>query len=177
MQNKIFILTGVQGSGKTNFLIELIKFLKIEGVSTGGFIAHGFWKVNIRDKFELEDIQTGNRITLSQTESVSGWKKFRRFYFNPDGFVFGEKVLSIENLLNTDLIVIDEIGPFELQGNGWRKAINKLFTETEKPMIWVCRKSIIEELVFEFKLQSYLIFDIEEGTPETLSQIISKELN
>jgi hypothetical protein len=44
-------------------------------------------------------------------------------------------------------------------------------------MIWVCRKSIIEELVSEFKLQSYLIFNIEEGSPETLSQIISKELN
>ena len=172
MQNKIFILTGSQGSGKTSFLIELINYLKKEGVSIGGFIAHGFWKDDIRDKFELENIQTGDRIILSQTEPVEGWEKFRRFYFNPEGFEFGGKVLSLEKLKNTDLIVIDEIGPFELQGNGWRKAINKLLKETNTPMIWVCRESILKELITEFKLQSCRKFNILQDVPEKVARKI-----
>ena len=177
MNNKIFIITGTQGSGKTNFLAELIKYLKKESVSVGGFIAHGFWKDNIRDKFELEDIQTGDRIILSQIEPVEGWEKFRRFYFNPEGFVFGGKLLSPERLINTDLIIIDEIGPFELLGNGWRKAINQLLNETSTPMIWVCRESILKELVLEFKLQSYRKFNILQDVPETMAREIISRLN
>ena len=176
MKYKIIIITGEQGSGKTTFLSKLIKHLKAEGISIGGFIAHGFWKDNIRHKFELEDLQTGDRILLSQTEPVEGWEKFSRFYFNPEGFEFGGKILLPERLKNTDLVVIDEIGPFELLGNGWRKAIDKLFKKTNKPMIWVCRKSILKELVAEFDLQSYRIYNISEETPENLSPIIVKKL-
>ncbi len=175
MNNQIFIITGTQGSGKTTFLSKLITYLNAEGISIGGFIAHGFWKDNIRDCFELEDLQTGKKIILSQTKPIDGWEKFRRFYFNPEGFGFGEKILSPDNLINTKLIAIDEIGPFELQGKGWRKAIDKLLKETTIPMIWVCRESILKELIAEFDLQNYHMYFISKETPENLTRsIISK---
>jgi len=175
MQNKIFIITGQQGSGKTTFLSELINHLKAEGISVGGFIAHGFWKDNIRDGFELEDLQTGEKIVLSQSEPVAKWKKFRRFYFNPEGFKFGEKILSPERSENMDLIAIDEIGPFELEGKGWRKAIDNLIQETNKPMIWVCRKNILSEIIAEFNLCSFHIYNISQEDAEVIAkEIISK---
>jgi len=175
MQNKIFIITGQQGSGKTTFLSELISHLKAEGISVGGFIAHGFWKDNIRDGFELEDLQTGEKIVLSQSEPVAKWKKFRRFYFNPEGFKFGEKILSQERSENMDLIAIDEIGPFELEGKGWRKAIDNLIQETNKPMIWVCRKNILSEIIAEFNLCSFHIYNISQEDAEVIAkEIISK---
>ena len=177
MNNQIFIITGTQGSGKTTFLSELMTYLKAEGISIGGFIAHGFWKDNIRNGFELENLQTGEKVVLSQAKPVEGWEKFRRFYFNPDSFEFGEKLLSPDNLINTELIAIDEIGPFELQGNGWRKAIDKLLEDTNTPMIWVCRKSILTEIVAEFNLKSYHIFNISKENPEVLAREIISQLN
>ncbi len=172
MDNRIFIITGQQGSGKTTFLSELINHLRAEDISIGGFMAHGFWKDNIRDGFELEDLKTGEKIVLSQTDSVEGWEKFRRFYFNPKGFVFGGKSLSPENLDNIELIAIDEIGPFELEGKGWGKAIDMLLTETNKPMIWVCRESILSEIIAEYNLESYCIYNISQDEPK----IIAKEI-
>ena len=176
MNNQIFIIAGTQGSGKTTFLSQLITLLKAE-LLVGGFIAHGFWKDNIRDGFELEDLQTGKKVVLSQTEPIEGWEKFRRFYFNPEGFEFGEKALSPDNLINTELITIDEIGPFELEGNGWRKVIDILCEESNKPMIWVCRESILKDIITEFNLKSYWIYNISKESPENLSRIIIKKLS
>ncbi len=176
MQNMIFLITGPQGHGKTTFLIELVNLLKKKDILTGGFVAHGFWKDNVRDGFELEDLQTGEKIVLSQTVAMEGWEKFRRFYFNPGGFAFGEKILSPKNLVDADVIAIDEIGPFELQGRGWRKAIDKLIKEINKPMVWVCRKSILEELVKEFKLRSYHVFDIQKEVPEKVARMVLPKL-
>lgn len=177
MDNRIFIITGTQGSGKTTFLSELINHLKVRDISIGGFIAHGFWKENIRDGFELEDLQTGEKIVLSQTEPIEGWEKFRRFYFNPDGFEFGEKILSPDNRINTELIAIDEIGPFELQGKGWRKAIDILLEKTNTSMIWVCREGILTKIVAEFNLKSYHIFNTSQENPEVLAREIISQLN
>jgi nucleoside-triphosphatase THEP1 len=176
MHNKIFIIKGTRGSGKSTFLAQLIYLLKKEGISIGGFIAHGFWKNNVRDKFELEDLQTREKITLCQTDAVNGWEKFRRFYFNPEGFVFGENSLSPDNLQNVEITVIDEIGPFELQGKGWRKAIDKLLAETDKPMIWVCRESILKEIVEDFNLQSYQVIDISKEVPKKIAAGIISQL-
>ena len=172
-----FIITGPQGSGKTTFLVRLVRHLKKEGVAVGGFVAHGFWKDDRRNRFELEDLQNGKKTILGQTEAVEGWEKFRRFYFNPDGFAFGEKILSPDHLQNVEIIVIDEIGPFELQGKGWRKAIDILCEESNKPMIWVCRENILKELVVEFDLQSCQVFNILQNNPETIALKIISVLN
>jgi nucleoside-triphosphatase len=115
-------------------------------------------------------------MVLSQTKPVEGWEKFRRFYFNPKGFAFGKGILSPDNLQNTEIIVIDEIGPFELQGKGWRKAIDKLLVETNKPMIWVCRESILKEIVEGFNLQSYQVIDILKEVPDKIASGIISQL-
>ncbi|MCD4694912.1 MAG: hypothetical protein K8S16_01630, partial [Bacteroidales bacterium] len=42
MQNKIFIITGEQGSGKTTFLTDVVNGLKKSKVSVGGILAEGY---------------------------------------------------------------------------------------------------------------------------------------
>ncbi len=178
MNNKVFIITGSQGSGKTTFLDKLIKHLKAEGVSVGGFIAHGFWNNNERSGFELENIQTGEKIILCQTNPAKGWQKFRRFYFNPEGFAFGNKVLDPANLGKTDFIAIDEVGPFELENRGWAQAIKLLLHNIDKPMIWVVRKSLIKEILSHFSINDFTILDIDIAGKEVdrLVFILSKEI-
>jgi len=159
----IFFITGSQGSGKTTFLIELIEILKQKGISAGGFSAHGYWKNDLRDKFELEDFKTGDKMILCKRQPVEGWQKFRHFYFNPQGFAFGQKALRSSNLSKVDIIAIDEIGPFELEGKGWSKAIDLLIHQTDTPMIWVVRESILQEIIDHWNIESYIVFDIKQN--------------
>ena len=172
MHNMIFFITGSQGSGKTTFLIELIEILKQKGITAGGFSAHGYWKNNLRDKFELEDLKTGNKMILCKRQPVEGWQKFRHFYFNPEGFTFGQKALSSSNLSKVDIIAIDEIGPFELEGKGWSKDIDSLIHKTDIPMIWVVRESILQEIIDHWNIESYIVFDIKTESPEKIADKI-----
>lgn len=176
MQNKVFIITGSQGSGKTEFLLKVIEKLKEKDINTGGIIARGFWENNVRSGFELIDIQSGEKMMLCQTKPVNGWEKFRRFYFNPKGFDFGNKALAPENLKNADVIVIDEAGPVELEGKGWSDAINRLTKTTEKPMIWVVRKSLTEDIIAHFKINDFTIFEISSSVNK-VADIIAKHCN
>ncbi len=178
MNNKVFIITGSQGSGKTTFLTKLTKHLKAEGLTVSGFIAHGFWNNNERAGFELENIQTGEKIILCQTNPAKGWDKFRKFYFNPEGFAFGNRVLDPANLEKTDFIAIDEVGPFELKNRGWAQAIKLLLHNIDKPMIWVVRKSLIEEILSHFNINDFTILDVNVAENENAELIsnLSKEI-
>lgn len=44
----------------------------------------------------------------------------------------------------TDLVVIDEVGRFELSGAMWAESIDQLCTMDHPPMIWTVRKEFID---------------------------------
>ena len=167
MKSKIFIITGGQGSGKTTFLANLIEYLRKENILIGGIIANGFWENNVRTGFELEDIYTGEKKILCLTNPIEGWEKFRRFYFNPEGFEFGNKVLNPANLAKADIIVIDEVGPFELEDKGWAQAIKSLLKINKKPMIWVVRENLTEDIITHFEIDDFNMFDINSSVSNT----------
>ena len=45
MKNKVFIITGPRGSGKTTFLKHLVQELRQFGIQSGGFLAEGILDV------------------------------------------------------------------------------------------------------------------------------------
>jgi len=173
MQHKIIIITGEQGSGKTTFLQEMIFGLANNDIQIAGIFAEGFWKNYERNHFELNDLKSKNSILYCQREPKEGWEKLRHFYINPDGQKFGEAALDPEYVKSADIVVIDEIGPFELKGKGWAKAIESLLRKLpEKPMIWVVRKSLLNEVASHFKIQPLKIYHVEEICAENVVSYI-----
>jgi nucleoside-triphosphatase THEP1 len=49
-----------------------------------------------------------------------------RFSFLAAGLELGRTALSRESARSADLIVVDEFGPWELDGGGWRKNVDEL---------------------------------------------------
>jgi nucleoside-triphosphatase len=173
MEHKIIIITGEQGSGKTTFLQEMIVGLVNNGLKAGGILAEGFWKNYERDHFKLIDLKSKNSILFCQREPKEGWEKLRHFYINPDGQKFGEAALDPEYMKNSDIIVVDEIGPFELKGKGWANSIeNLLRIFTDKKMIWVVRNSLLDEVSRHFKIQPSKIFHVEKVCSEDVVKFI-----
>ena len=173
MQHKIIIITGEQGSGKTTFLQEMIFGLANNDVQIAGILAEGFWKNYERNHFELIDLKSKNRLLYCQREPKDGWEKLRHFYINPDGQKFGEAALDTDYLKNVDTVVIDEIGPFELQGKGWAKAIESILKGLpELIMIWVVRESLLNEVTAHFKIKPLKIYHVEEVCAENVVSYI-----
>ncbi len=176
-KQKIFIVSGAQGAGKTTFTQELISQLLIKGITSGGILAKGYWKENVRERFDLIDLLTKEKMIFCQREKKTGWEKVRHFYINPLGQSFGEKALHPDNLKDVDIVVIDEVGPFEIEGKGWADSIEKLLNESELPMIWVVRESIVWEVLEKWEIEPIQIFHINEKEPLIAAQEIYNCLN
>jgi len=163
VKNRIFIVTGDPGSGKTGAVNMIAEGLKKAGIPVCGFIAEGFWKGVHRDRYELVDLVSGERIVFCKKEFETGWEKIVLFYINPAAIEFGERILNPANISEDAVIVIDEIGPFELEGKGWRKAVRRIITErTGQTMIWVVRTRLVEKAIEHFRVKPYRIIETQK---------------
>ena len=178
MKERIIVVTGEQGSGKTTRLIDIVSGLKNLGLKPCGFIAEGFWEQNKRSHFDLVDVKTGNRINYCSKTMQPKWEKAGHFFINPAAIAFGEKILNPALAGQDDFIVIDEIGPFELAGKGWTKAIARLLkVMPEKPMIWVVRYSLLNNVSKYFGILPRIIIQTgiqQEGWIEEVACFIQE---
>lgn len=165
MQNKVIIVTGEVGSGKTGFTRRLIRAIMESGIPVCGFIAEGFWKNGQRERYELADLNTNRRMVYCRKDFKEGWEKTGHFYVNPEAVHFGEESLNPGSIPPEAMVVIDEIGPFELSGNGWTRAIEKLKAhQKDQLMIWVVRRGLLEKVTDYFQIKVLRV--IESVSPD-----------
>ncbi len=177
MKNFIAIITGESGDGKTGFVAEITKILDAKKIRYGGILAIGYWKNGLRDSFELCDLLSRKKIVFCQRTPVEKWEKLVSFYINPQGENFGNRALSPEHLKGVKLIIIDEIGPFELQGKGWATAIENLLREVSLPMLWVVRQSLVNEVVAHWNIDNFAVYEVRQSNPhEVVDKILQENL-
>lgn len=145
----LFIITGEQGSGKTSLLREISDALAQKGISSGGILAHGRWENNRRSGFDLELIPDGKTATLCESAPREGWIRFRRFWFNPLAFDMGKQWLAGTIAKKPGALILDEIGPAELENDGWAAILPGLFAEARHRLVIVTVRALLTEAVAE----------------------------
>ena len=102
-------------------------------------------------------------------------KRIGRFYFNEEGIQFGKNILDLSNQNNSDFIIVDEVGPFELRGKGWSESLETLILSENNNMIWVVREKLVYDILRRFGITDALIFDIsEDSTEEVIEKLINR---
>lgn len=167
IRSHIFILTGPVQGGKTTGVSEKISLLRDKGVKVCGFLCPGSFSEGKRSAFTLMNLETGVRIPMGDVNEQKGWVKFRRFFFNPEAFIQGE--LWIKSCLNKDpgLLVIDEVGPMELEGDGWAKTLDTLAQNSSITQLWIVRQEIVQEVLRKWIIpedQTYTLDSIDNLT-------------
>ncbi|MCK5822653.1 MAG: hypothetical protein KAG95_01525 [Bacteroidales bacterium] len=171
---KIYIITEDEHKGKTTFVKNLVSKLLTKGLNIQGFIAEAVINNKTLSGYNLKNLHNNEKMQLITKEQHDDWLKLGPYYFNSEGFDFGNNILSNKNITNADLIVIDEIGPLELSENGWFNQINNLLTVNSVSMIWVVRKSIIKEVIEKWKISNYEIINISlHNENEMFNKIIN----
>ncbi len=170
----VFIITGETRSGKTTFLTNIINSLQENNVKVGGIISQGYDKNGERSHFEIKNIITGEKTLLCDRIPSKEKINTGRFFFYPKGIEFGTKAIN-DAVSQSDLIVIDEIGPLELKGKGWYEVIDKAL-KANKPMIWVVRKKIIDKVLNAWPGNNFHIFDIEKTDLQAAERMITNYL-
>ena len=153
--NKVTIISGKKHSGKTTKLLSYISELQSKNLICAGIVAVGRYKDDKRCSFELIDILGNKKHEFLTTTPSLKFKKIGRFHIIPDGEKFGRNVLENETTLNADVIIIDEIGPMELDGKGWAKYL-KQFLKLDINLVITVREELLEEVCKEFGINNYL---------------------
>lgn len=168
----VYIIVGRQGSGKTTFLKKLIVELQLKKIKVGGFIAEGYWKDDIRFGFNLIGIQDSISISLCTKESVQGYLPLGNFHFNPEAIKMGNEIIARDQN-QSDIIILDEIGIFELEEKVWFDAFKDLLQSYLKPVLISVREKILTDVIEKFKLQHICVFSADDDIKDCCDTIIS----
>ena len=170
----VFILTGDTGSGKTTFLLDMIDALRRQNISMAGFTAISDPGDGAPGVYQIADLVSGRKLPLAARRYTEGWENIGNFYFNPEAIRLGKGLLEDPRITDQDLIIIDEIGPFELSGEVWAEPVTALLDRRSCPVLLVVRASLVEKVMEQWSLPDARVFTIRETTPgQAVEHIIS----
>jgi len=170
MNNKVIIITGNKGVGKTTKLLNIIGLLKSEGVNIVGFTAACDWNNGERNEYRLVDVNSDKSITLCTIFPDVNYEQSGRFYFNPTAVQYGKKLLtahSDEKLV----IIIDEVGPFELDNKVWHSSLIYQLESTQNIILISVRKNLVNNIINKYKLKNVAVYSIDEPDLNIIKEI------
>lgn len=170
----VFLVSGKVHGGKSSFVELLVEECREAKFNVAGFIASGTFKQNKRDSFTVTDLSTNKSFLLGSLRKESNWIKHRDFYFDPQSFKQGEEIIAKGLDDMADLIVLDELGPMELAGNGWSNALKLLEKNYDLAQVWVVRERIVKEVKDRWNIPEENIFPIGSTT---FNQLIARITN
>lgn len=147
-QNTLILWTGPKHCGKTTSAANLAQIARAEGFDVAGILAPSLYLNGELLGFDVLDLQNENRIPLAKKLKTQNSKLKTKmagpFTFINEGLKLGNAALSKENTKSADLIIIDEFGPLELKGQGWRKNIDSLLASSDAVILLVVRRELTD---------------------------------
>lgn len=174
MDQKVIIISGEKGEGKTSFLIDVLAQLKESTIQFRGFVATKIIDKNQSRSYLLNELNSDFSIELCTNLPINDYIRQGNFYFNPVALQKGREILTFNHLDENRLFVIDEIGIFELNGHVWFEAFSKLLKISNLQILITVRKKIIDQVIAKFGLQQFKIFAVGSNVGDIVDEIISK---
>jgi nucleoside-triphosphatase THEP1 len=164
LRPEVIIITGDIHEGKTTFVQKIVTDLGKQKIRIAGFLSIGVDEDGTRTGFNLSDIGSSRQIELCSDKKDDKRIQLKRFYFNQVALDLGNEILKQDNLSDKQLIVIDEIGPLELNDQGWSRSIENLTRSITIPQLWVVRKSLVQKISRRWNIGNVYVFDIADST-------------
>lgn len=170
-QSNILIISGDYAQGKTNFIKNFLTSFEVKNLNLVGFYAPRILDQNETIGYDLVEINTGKPYPfLSLTPSdIKG--DIGKFTVNADTLSRFQKNLSITYDQPT-LIILDEIGKWELQEKGWFHTIQHLSQQSNVVQVWIVRNDFIPEILNRFQIPTSNVISIE--SPEAAKTLFQQ---
>jgi len=173
---KLILWTGPKHAGKTTALADLVECARRDGFSVAGLLSLARYRDGNLLGFDLLDVTTQEKNPLARRVSHPAPGP-TGFTFNRAALKQGYLILSDPHTTSADLIVIDEFGPLELDGHGWRHLIDTLLTDAPGHILIVVRDELLESVR---QLYSHLphttIPALEPQAADTVLQLLKSHI-
>lgn len=151
---QVRIYTGPVDSGKTGTVKRAVKDALSRGFTVGGVISEALMAGGRKTGYTAVDIMTGNRILLVSRKGLDPDLRTGAFHFSRSGFEQVSKGLLTS--LERDILVIDEVGPLELEGAGYAPVLHTLADSYTGMLYLVVRNHLLKDVIRAFRLGDYL---------------------
>ena len=143
-QDRLVLWTGPKHSGKTTAAGELAVRARDEGLRVAGLLAPAVYECDRLVGFDAVDLRTGEQVSPASHRKETG--EGGGFRFTEQGHKLGKAAFDISTARSADLVIIDEFGPMELQGKGWRDQVDLLLAEMDAVVLLVVREELVGEV-------------------------------
>ena len=166
MQCTLILWRGARHSGKTTAAGKLAEQARDEDFSVAGLLAPAIYVDRCLRGFEGVDLRNGTRTLLANRGQRPDTEQF---VFTEAGLKFGRNALDIDAVKSAELIIVDEFGPLELAGGGWRRNVDILLTSTDAVVVLVVRDEIAGKVK---KLYAAVGGEQVAAGPESVTNVI-----
>jgi nucleoside-triphosphatase THEP1 len=137
----IDILTGDVGSGKTTFLAGLLKSWPSSSPAPEGFLGPRVFEKNMMLGYDLLTLRDGRRLPFLRraegpdTAAVGPWRLVDSSLAVAADIIRGSRPDA--------LLVVDELGPLELEGRGHGPALAEVLDQPGRRFLFVVRETCL----------------------------------
>jgi nucleoside-triphosphatase THEP1 len=143
---RLILWTGPKHSGKTTAATRLVDRLRAEGLTVAGILAPSVRRGGELVGFDVVDLSTGRRAPLLRRARPGSEAHVGIFAFRDEGLRLGRAALDERATVDAHLVIIDEFGPLELAGGGWRPAVDALIAQGHAPLMLIVRERLLERV-------------------------------
>lgn len=171
------IITGDTGSGKTTLAAAVVELLAARGVGVGGILAPGSWRDGYRWGFDLVDVATGRRVPLAARDGPEGWLAAGGYRVNPVALEAGRQALAAARQGMAQVVMVDEVGPWELSGRGWAEELDALAAAPPPLLVLVVRRRCVDAVVARWRLAVLAVYDVVASGASQVAGDIARALS
>ncbi len=142
--SRLWIFTGPIGAGKTALCQRLIVEAQGQGWDVAGIFSPGVYQDGQKVAIDALDVRGNERRRLAWRieNEESGIIHTQEWRFDPETLRWGNAVF--ETAIPCDFLVVDEIGPLELErGQGWIAALSAIDSRAYRLGVVVLRPSLL----------------------------------
>ncbi len=151
----LFVLTGPVHSGKTTLVAAAAARWETAGLDVGGFLSVARSKDAGEPGYDLVDLRDGTVVPFLTRKGEPDWPSVGPWHFIPAVLEKANSILRRDR--DADILVVDEIGPLELDGEGLWPAFLEARSSGAR-CLCVVRDSILEEFRAKISPPEPMIF-------------------
>jgi nucleoside-triphosphatase len=141
-EHSLTLLTAPRGAGKTTFCTKFIAQLQVKGLHVGGFICPAVFEAGSKTGIDMLNVASGERRRLGVRSSNESEATVGCWQLDEDVIDWGNEILA--GCKDEEFIVIDELGPLELEeGCGFQEALRLLDEGRYNTALVVVRPSLL----------------------------------
>jgi nucleoside-triphosphatase THEP1 len=172
---RLVLLVAPSGVGKTTACLKVVEMAQNTGLRVAGILSVPIYQDMDKVGIALRELATDQERLLARAHQPGVGPQVGIWKFDPENLAWGQQVLA--TLPASDLLVIDEIGPLEIEMHqGLTNALDALREPACRLGLVSLRPSLVEVFAEQFADRKLSIHELDKRNRDAEPQHIIAEL-